>query len=838
MPLLPGTLLGPYQIIETLGSGGMGTVYRARDPRLGRDVAVKTSAEQFSERFEREARAVAALNHPHICQIYDVGPNYLVMELIVGRPLTGPLPLALALQYGAQVCDALDAAHRKGIAHRDLKPANILVTKQGIKLLDFGLAKTTASPVKPDGGADETVTKALTGKHGIVGTLLYMSPEQLHTFGEEVDFRTDIFSFGLVLYEMITGRRAFDGPSPASVIAAIIERPAPSIGAIAPPALDQVLQRCLAKHPEDRWQSVRDVKVQLEWIAAAARSAAPVPARRNLTLVAAVVAGVMAAGGLGAAWWQRRQPASPVPRLKVILEWPPDEHGLYPALSPDGTRIAVLTSQGLLVHAVDSLDSQLIKAAPTGYWVSWSPDGRSLLYYDGTAHELRKVSVAGGTPQTLASDLQNFRGAAWNTDGTILFSPGGPIRRVSENGGTPAAVTSGSAMYPSKLPDGRHYLFLAGSDRDDQAIYVGTLDSKEARRITAANSKAEFMPSGHIVFTRGTTLMAQAFDPGGLRTTGEAFPVAWDVGMVAVARAASFSTAANGLIVYQTGSVGRTALTWFDRSGKASNVIEDSSLHYDIEVAPDGSAVAATRVDPKTLRSSLWVTDLGRGTSNRLTADGEDAHVPAWSNDSRRIAYEASDAVYIRDANGSGQRELLVPKARMPHWSPDGKTIVAVEGQPGGPSGSLLLIPVSGDHTPVPYLNGKFTQPAFSPDGRWMAYVSAESGTYEVYVQPVPAGHGKWAISTHGGAQPVWRRDGRELFYKTEAGTIVAVPVKTGSSFEAGAPKDLFDATRFGLTHYRRQYSASPDGERFLVNLQMNDRPQTVLLQNWLSPVH
>jgi Tol biopolymer transport system component len=307
--------------------------------------------------------------------------------------------------------------------------------------------------------------------------------------------------------------------------------------------------------------------------------------------------------------------------------------------------------------------------------------------------------------------------------------------------------------------------------------------------------------------------------------------------MVAVARAASFSTAANGLIVYQTGSVGRTALTWFDRSGKASGVIESSSLHYDVEVAPDGSAVASTRVDPKTLRSSLWVTDLVRGTSNRLTTDAENAQVPAWSKDSRRIAYSASDGTYIRDANGSGQRELLDPEALMPHWSPDGKTIVAVEGQ-RRVSGSLRLIPVVGDHTPVPYLNGNFTQPAFSPDGRWMAYVSAESGTYEVYVQPVPASHGKWAISTHGGAQPVWRQDGKELFYKTDAGTIVAVPVKTGSSFEAGVPKELFDATRFGLFQVRRQYSASPDGQRFLVNLQMNDRPQTVLLQNWLIPVH
>jgi len=819
----------------------MGTVYRARDPRLEREVAIKISAEQFSERFDREARAIAALNHPNICQIYDVGPNYLVMELIDGQPLKGPLPLDLALKYGAQICDALDAAHRKGIAHRDLKPANILVTKHGIKLLDFGLAKTALSPVKPASGADETATSVLTGRNEIVGTLHYMSPEQLQA-RQEADVRTDIFSFGLLLYEMLSGQRAFDGPSPASVIAAIIERPAPSLSAVAPPALDRVVQRCLAKDPDDRWQTARDLRAELQWIAAAPSESAAshtTPTRRGYLVVLLTVL-MVAAAAFGAAWWIRR-PAAPAPRLKVNLEPPAGEEWFFPSLSPDGTRIAVDTPHGLRVRAVDSLESQAITTSPgpppAYYPPTWSPDGRSLVYYSGTnTGELRKVSVPGGTPQTLAAGLPVFRGIAWNTDGNILFSAGGRIMRVSENGGTPVPVAD-RGIHPTMLPDGRHYLFLGGGRGSPEGIYAGSLDSKEQRKITEANSQAEFRPSGHLLFLRGTTLMAQPFDPAGLRTTGEAFPVASDVGIQEPSRTAAFSVSPNGLIVYKTGGVGRTALTWVDRSGKPSGVIDDANFYFDIDVAPNGKAVAATRLDLKTFQRSLWVTDLARGITSRLTEQSEDVVRGAtWSPDSKRIAYWSPNQLYVRDATGSGNRESLGSSGGMPHWSPDGKTLVFA-GLGGQTTGSLWLLPVGGDHKPVLYLEGQFAQPAFSPDGRWMAYVSAESGSLEVFVQPIPAGHGKWQISTQGGAQPVWRRDGKELFYKSADSKIVAVPVKIGATFEAGVPKELFPVSTTGLFNIRRQYSVSPDGQRFLVNVRVDEHPQTILLQNWLNPV-
>jgi len=637
---------------------------------------------------------------------------------------------------------------------------------------------------------------------------------------------------------MLSGKRAFEGASAASVIAAIIERPAPSLGAVVPPAIERILQRCLAKDPDDRWQTARDLRVELQWAATAPSepTTTTVQRRRSRYLAVLLAALAVAVIGSGAAWWLRSPPV-PAPRLKIAVEAPADEVWFSPTLSPDGTKIAVSTAQGLRVRAIDSLDTQSIKSYPGVREPAWSPDGRSLVYFNARAGELLKVSVAGGTPQTLATGLPNFRGATWNTDGTILFSADGPMMRVSENGGTPAPLTSYPARFPTMLPDRRHYLYLGGKERGgDEAIYAGSLDSKDTRKITEANSKAELTPSGHLLFMRGATLMAQALEPAGLRTTEEAFPVASDVDIFPPSRQASFSASSNGLIVYGTGSAGRSALTWLDRSGKPSAVIDDANFDYDIEVSPDRKSVATTRVDPKTLLASLWVTDLVRGAASRLTPEGQDVEFPSWSPDGKRIAYEAAgDQLYSKDSTGSGQPELLASNGFMPRWSPDGQTLVFVR-RHAAPAGGLWLLSAGGDHKPVLYLEGRFFQPAFSPDGRWMAYVSAESGRYEVFVQPVPAGQGKWQISTHGGAQPIWRRDGKELFYKSADSKIVAVPVKVGASFEAGIPEELFPVSTVGLIRYRRQYSVSPDGQRFLVNLRVDEHPQTVLLQNWLSP--
>jgi serine/threonine protein kinase len=839
MALVAGTRLGPYEIVAPIGAGGMGEVYRAHDLRLGRDVAIKTADAHFSERFEREVRAIAALNHPHICQIYDVGPNYLVMELIDGRPLTGPLPLDQALKYAAQIAGALDAAHRKGIAHRDLKPANILVTRSGIKLLDFGLAKTGVTPIKNARATEETVTKVLTGRNEIVGTLHYMSPEQLQPGVREVDARTDIFSFGLVLYEMLTGQRAFDGPSPASVIAAILERPAPSVGTVAPPALDRVLQRCLAKDVDDRWQTARDLHAELDWIAAAPvepLASAPTQSTRRWLPLAAV--GILAMAGLAAGSWLRGPAPAPLPRLQVSLETPTGEDWILPVFSPDATKVAFGTNTGIRVRTLDSLDSQLIAKRSSGAAsiLTWSPDSRFLAYYDGaSAGELRRVPVTGGAPQTIVAGLPNFRGAAWNTDGTILYSyPSAPIMRVSENGGTPVKVTSENGLHPTMLPDHRHFLFLGGKRFSEDTIYLGSLDSKEIRPITPANSQAEFAPSGHLLFLRGVTLMAQPFNLATLRTTGDAFPLVSDVRLVSPSRSAAFSVASNGLVVYQGGGIGRDALTWFDRSGKPMGVVDDANPYSDIDLSPDGSKIGAARIDPKTLGSSVWVTDLKRGITSRLTPE-TDTSQPLWSPDGKRIAYRAGSRICVRDAVESGSPELLpsVEGSDSWHaWSPDGRMLAIGRALDGA---GLSLIPLGGDHQPASRFEGQFRQPAFSPDGHWIAYVSNESGSYEVFVQSMPIGHGKWQISAHGGAQPIWRRDGKELFYKSADNQIVAVPVKIGVTFEAGLPKELFHVNSHGLNYVWHHYAVSSDGQRFLVIQAVDEHVRTILLQDWLN---
>lgn len=837
MPLPTGHRLGPYEILAPLGSGGMGEVYRARDPRLERTVAIKTVHGAFSDRFEREARAIAALNHPHICQIYDVGPDYLVMELIDGKPLQGPLPLSQTLQYASQIAGALDAAHRKGIAHRDLKPANILITKTGAKLLDFGLAKTVQSPVQSSSPDD--FTKVRTGRNEIVGTLHYMSPEQLQPGSREVDTRTDIFSFGLLLYEMLTGQRAFDGAEPTSVIAAILERPAPSIGAVAPPALDRLLQRCLAKDPDDRWQTARDLRAELEWIAAMPEA---VHSRRQSRWQVLAVALLAVAAATGAFFLFRHGQPPPAPRMKFVLDIPKNANWHAPSFSPDGKQISFTTDQGAVTRAIDSLETKLL-ADVRGYG-AWSSDGRFRTAFGGS--ELVKIPLDGGQPQSITPAQGTSRGSAWTKDGIILFSTAGPLFRVSESGGTPVQLTPDTAIRPVLLPDDKHYLYVSVVPGETaHTVYLSSLSNPaDKRKIGITNSQVEFSPTGHLVFLRGTTLMAQPFDPQGLKATGEPFPIASDVSLNTVGTLGDFSVSSNGLIVYQTGGLGRTSVAWLDRAGKTLGVLDDSNFHLDLAISPDGSAVAATRIDPKSLVTSAWITDLKRSITSRLTTEADDVENPAWSPDGRHIAYSDTDGkVYIRDTVGSGDRELVGEGMKRPSWSPDGATLAGTDVASSiNPQlrRSLLLVAAGGKQKPVPYLteNHSLRQPVFSPDGHWMAYVSDESGDNEVFVQSIPAGHGKWQISKRGGTQPIWRRDGKELFYKSKDDHILAVPVKTDASFEAGIPKELFEAhaNLAQLPYARRQYSVSPDGQKFLVNQRKERQAQTILLQNWLPP--
>jgi Tol biopolymer transport system component len=832
----------------------MGEVYKARDTRLDRTVAIKVSHDNFGERFDSEARAVAALNHPNICTLHDVGPNYLVMEYVDGAALNGPLPLPQALRYAAQICDALDAAHCRGITHRDLKPANILVTRQGIKLLDFGLSKRS-EPLK-----ETDATRALTEQGAIIGTLNYMPPERLQS--KEGDARSDIFSFGLVLYEMLTGQRAFNGSSTASVIAAILERPAPSVVWVAPAAVDRVLQRCLAKDPHERWQSVRDLKVELEWIAAGDTEIqlTDTPGRKSksgwlawtVTVLVAILAGV---GSTGFLHWTTTPPRPAGPPMKVALL--PDFNptpGIRSeiALSPDGTQVVFAAQSGLMVRRLDSLEARLIPGTETAQFLCWSPDSQSIAFFIDAAQttlDLKRVSVSGGSPQTILSGLVGFgRGAAWGRDGTILYSIGdGPIWRVSENGGKPAAlggprfaqsannipflVARRRAMHPILLPDGKHYLFLVqDSERGEEAIYGGTLDSDEMHKITEGNSKAEYLPSGHLLFNRGTTLLAQPFDPKSMRTTGEAVPVTEGVRTVYLSRSAKFTSAANGLILYMTGSIGRSRVSWVGRDGRHLATIDDEHQVGSVVLSPDEKSVAVQRANPTTFLHEIWVTDLTRNASTRISQTIGGAN-PVWSPDGKRIACTGplEFGIFVVDASGTGPMRLVTKEGTTPAWSPDGKSLAIVD--PGG----ISFLALEGEPSLTRYLEGQLTQPAFSPDGRWMAYASNESGRWEVYVQSIPAGKRKWQISTRGGADPVWRRDGSELFYLSPERKLMVVPVRIGTDFAAGKAEQLLEVVFPGNAYVWRRYSVSADGQRFLVSQPLSEPSSVILLQNWLN---
>lgn len=872
--LSPGTRLGPYEIRQVIGSGGMGTVYKARDTRLDRDVAIKISSAQFSKRFEREARAVAALNHPNICTLYDVGPNYLVMELVEGKPLAGPMPIADATRLGNQVAAALDAAHRKGIVHRDLKPQNILATKSGVKLLDFGLAKFERSPTP-----NQTQTQPITKKHTLLGTLQYMAPEQLE--GKDADTRSDIFALGLVLYEMLCGKPAFDAPSEARLMAAILHQELPSINA---GPLDRVIRRCLKKDPEERWQNVRDVLIELQEASTEAPKTSPtLLSRWRGRLIWGMGTVVMATVLAVIAVVRSRDRAQPLPNLRFSI-FPPDGvrfGGVRsegpPMISPDGTLIAFCGTDSngknrIWIRRMDGLASQPLEGTEDANYPFWSPDSHYLGFFaDGI---LKKVALDGG-PTTSLGPAQAL-GGAWTQmgggAGFILFTPSGAdgLARISASGGNPVQITKivsarGETGHyqPQFLPDGQHFLFLATHDEDERAdVCVGDLqgkpDQKNTRRLMSGEAKVWWAPPGHLLFLRDNNLMAQAFDASTVELNGDPFLVAKNVGKGFNRWTSDFSVSSNGVLVWRSGFDARRHLAWFDRSGRQIGGFEQRERYWSASLSPGGKQIAMIgpelAVPSGTLGaaspegSRVWVWDLARGSALPLTS-GEGFDVaPVWSAFDDRIAFgrrAGSDyGLYALDTRGTGPEELLLKTTRLSFpssWSSDGNFILFLQKTSNSES-SVMVLPLSGKRQPFPLgIRSPLPLPGavqFSPDGRWIAYTSAETGHYEVYLRPFDARHptsisGSWRVSTGIAYLPRWRRDGKEIFYSSRSG-MMAVTVQTSPKLALGNPVNLFKI--FDEDVNRFSYDVSPDGQKFLISHlpEDNNRPINVAL-NWTA---
>ena len=881
MSLSPGARLGSYEIVSPLGAGGMGEVYKARDTRLDRFVALKVLAAhlaaspQARERFEREAKIVSQLSHPHVCALFDVGhengTDFLVMELLEGEALSdrlgrGPLPFSDVLRHGIDIADALDRAHVAGIVHRDLKPANVMLTKSGVKLLDFGLAKAmeVAAPKGDIGdGLTASAEASLTAEGALIGTLRYMSPEQVA--GKAADARSDIFALGAVLYEMATGRRPFGGDSRAALASAILSSEPEALSATipqAPGAFDRLVRTCLAKAPERRWQSARDVALLLQAMADPEPPVTPMVARSATRFVPWAIA-ALATLVAAAVFVQARRTQPVVPLATVRFQVPPPVGRTFVetvevvpmALSPDGTRLVFVAGEPdggtrLWLRALSAAEAHPIEGTEGALSVFWSPDGRSIGFFG--RGKLKRLDLASGGPALVLCDVRRDMAlvGTWGTAGQILFASveGRAIFGVPSGGGLPVVVVKGDpaqgdarVSWPSFLPDGKRFFYLARDAADAGQLMLGQA-GQAPRVLRPVLSPVYYVASGHIVFVQEGTLLGQQFDAARGAVAGEPFPIAEPVRAFASSGWAGFAVSQNGVLAY-TSSQNRSRMAWIDRSGRELSGVGVPADSRRVRLSPDGTKALFDRAEPKTGTLDLWTVDLVRNTETRVTSNPSSEIAGAWLPDQSGVIFSASRGgpphLFRKDL-ATGAEEELTPAGSMQFTqavSPDGKTLLYNERTERGDT-DVLALPLVGPHTTSPVLASVFTErsPAFSLDGRFLAFVSTESGAPEVYVQSFPGGGSRTRVSTGGGEAPRWSRETHELIYLGSHGEVTSVAVRTIPTLELGRPVTLFTPKRAGGVRADAPgwagYDVALDGSKFLAIL-----PEVVAIEQPLSVI-
>jgi serine/threonine protein kinase/Tol biopolymer transport system component len=888
MAIASGTRFNHYEILSRLGAGGMGEVYRARDIRLDREVAIKVLPPDVAKeadrlrRFEQEARAASALNHPNILTLYDIGAHdgapYIVSELLEGCELRehlndGPLPVRRAIDYALQITAGLAVAHDKGIVHRDLKPENLFVTNDGrVKILDFGLAKLKPK-LGPSIDSEAQTMKPLTHPGMVMGTAGYMSPEQVR--GLEVDQRSDIFSFGLILYEMLAGERAFIGLTVADLMTAILKEEPLEFSATneqVSPALDRIMRRCLEKKPEQRFHSAHDLGLALEVVAtpntsasvqtnlAPALQTADTPKRGGwrdyLGWIVAGICVLIAALALGIPWFNRAPPAAQAVRFKIL---PPDMTSFAEisfALSPDGRMLVFCAADSngkrmLYLRPLNSFSAQPLLGTEGAAAPFWSPDSRSIAFY--SEKKLKRVEVSGGSPQMVCA-AENAGGGSWNRAGDIIIAPtgGGVLYRVPANGGAPITLTTldqsrgeESHWLPQFLPDGDHFLYYASCRQTGQSgIYVSALSDNTTRPVLNTDFSAVYA-AGHLLFVKNGALMGQSFDDRAVKLSGEPFLIAEQVRTFFIVP--HLSVAENGTLAYQSGGTQTPQLVWFDRHGKQIGTVGEAADYSNPSLAPDEKRIAVCIRDAKTKVRDIWLFDLMRGAKSRFTFDPAEDLNPTWSTDGSRIFFSSSRKgprdLYQKRVDAADDEEIIYASSDIKNVeaiSPDGRFLL-YNTNPGSNDHStkndLWFMPMDGERIPKPYLKTQFNedQADISPDGRWIAYRSDESGREEIYVATFPQIGGKWQISSGGGDEPRWRRDGKELFFTVGDRKVMSAEVKTNSAaFETSVPTILFETQLGNLG--RNRYVVTGDGRRFLVSARLDDPALPInIVLNWTA---